>query len=81
MKIKLLDLQPGRFYISGNKLRKVRERFDPEDLSNFDPLPVRELSGKMILTDGHTGALAAHLAGLSELPVTFDENEDPDMEA
>ncbi|MGN0628961.1 MAG: ParB/RepB/Spo0J family partition protein [Oscillospiraceae bacterium] len=57
------------------------EWFDPEDLSNFEPLPVRELSGKMILTDGHTRALAAYLAGLSEVPVAFDADEDLDMEA
>ena len=55
--IKLSDIQPSQFYVSMEKLAQVEHWFRPDDLSNFEPVPVKRL-------DGHTRALAACRNGL-----------------
>jgi len=76
----LTDLQPSQLYISEGKMRLVREWFTPDSIDNFDPIPVRQFNGKTLMTDGHTRAVAAHLAGWDSVPVYWDE-DDLDMRA
>lgn len=71
----LKDLQPSQFYISQAKLSNVQAWFCKDDLSNFEPLPVKVLDGIPILTDGHTRAVAAILAGLESVPLVYEEDE------
>ena len=71
----LKDLQPSQFYISQAKLSNIQAWFCKDDLSNFEPLPVKVLDGIPILTDGHTRAVAAILAGLESVPLVYDEDE------
>lgn len=71
----LKDLQPSQFYISEKKLASVEAWFDPADLSRFEPIPVKELDGVLIMTDGHTRAVAALRAGLTAVPLVYDEEE------
>ena len=71
----LKDLQPSQFYISQAKLSNIQAWFHKDDLSNFEPLPVKVLDGIPILTDGHTRAVAALLAGLESVPLVYDEDE------
>ena len=52
--LKLHDLQPSQFYISEKKLHDIREWFDPQNLSGFEPIPVKILEGVPVMTDGHT---------------------------
>ena len=73
--LKLKDLQPSQFYISERKLRDVKEWFRPDDLSNFEPIPVKMLDGLPVMTDGHTRAVAALLAGLESVPLVWDDDE------
>ncbi|MCL2058199.1 MAG: GNAT family N-acetyltransferase [Oscillospiraceae bacterium] len=70
-------LQPSQLWISEGKLRLVREWFDPndKDSGNFDPIPVKRFNGKVLMTDGHTRAVAAYLAGWDSVPVYWDEDE------
>ena len=75
MKLRLKELQPSQLYISEEKLARVREWLDPADLGNFEPLPVKVLDGRPVLTDGHTRAVAALLAGLEEVPLVPDEDD------
>ena len=76
----LVDLQPSQFYLSQEKIDNIKTWFRADDLSNFEPLPVKILNGKMILTDGHTRAFVAYSAGLSKVPLVW-ENEELDWEA
>jgi len=76
----IAKLQPSQLYISGGKLRLVREWFAPEDQEHFDPIPVKRLKDRIVMTDGHTRAVAAHLAGWDTVPVYWDE-DDLDMRA
>ena len=73
----LRDLQPSQFYISEKKLRAVESWLDAADLSNFEPIPVKLLDGRPVMTDGHTRAVAALRAGLVSVPLVWDEDELP----
>jgi hypothetical protein len=66
----LLDkIQPTQLYINSGKLSAVQQAIGPE------PVPVKKLNGRIIFTDGHTRAFAAHLAGRKEIEVFWDEDE------
>ena len=71
----LADLQPSQFYISEKKLADVRKWFDPADMSRFEAIPVRLLDGLPTMTDGHTRAVAALLAGQNTVPLAWDTDE------
>ena len=71
----LENLQPSQFWISEKKLKDIRAWFNPDDLKNFDPIPVKMLDGIPIMTDGHTRAVAALLAGKSTVPLTWDRDD------
>ena len=70
-----LEVQPSQFYISAEKLQRIEAWFDPDDLSDFEPLPIKKLNGVVIFTDGHTRAFAAWRAELSEVPLVWDTDE------
>ena len=74
-KLKLRDLQPSQFYISTGKLKAIEGWFDPENLSGFQPIPVKLLDGKPVMTDGHTRAVVALRAGLAAVPLVWDEDD------
>ena len=75
VEMKLKELQPSQFYISEKKLKEIECWFDPADLSGFEPIPVKSLDGRIIMTDGHTRAVAAIRAGLESVPLVWDEEE------
>lgn len=68
----LPDIQPSQFYLSKAKIDQISAWFDPADLSNFEPIPVKYLNGRVIFTDGHTRAWVAHSAGLKTVPLMWD---------
>ena len=74
-KLELRDLQPSQLYISEAKLAAVERWLDVSDLSSFDPIPVKELDGIPVMTDGHTRAVAALRAGLARVPLVWDTDE------
>jgi hypothetical protein len=55
----------------------VESWLDAADLSNFEPIPVKLLDGRPVMTDGHTRAVAALRAGLVSVPLVWDEDELP----
>ena len=72
-------VQPSQCYLNGRKLSRVTEWFDFAD-PNYDPLPVRRMSGRdggerWTLTDGHTRAFVAHLAGADALRIVRDADD------
>ena len=71
----LKDLQPSQFYISEKKLHDIEVWLNPEDLSGFEPIPVKILDGVSVMTDGHTRAVAALRAGLTTVPLAADEDD------
>lgn len=73
--MRLDNLQPSQLFISSEKLSRIESRFDPQRLDLLEPIPVKELDGQVILTDGHTRALLAHMSGHTEIPAYWDEDQ------
>lgn len=65
------DLHPTQLYLSSAKLAAVANWFD-FDAPAYDPLPAFEYEGEWYLSDGHTRAFAAWLAGESRIRVERD---------
>lgn len=68
-------IKPSQLYISSKKLNNVLKWFNPKDYNSYEPIPIKELDGKLIFTDGHTRAYAAYLKGVKTIKVYFDEDE------
>ena len=72
MKLSFEKIQPSQLYISEEKFKSVWEGFDKE---SYEPVPIKELDGEIIFTDGHTRALVAYLKGLEEIEVFWEDEE------
>ena len=78
--VKLDQLQPSQLYISLDKLSSVQTTTDLSSPEGIQPIPVKHLGGLRVMTDGHTRAFAADLAGLTSVP-TYDDPDELDWEA
>ena len=74
--VPIADVRPSQLYLDGSKLALVARWFDFDE-PNYDPLPVRKIGERWTLTDGHTRAFAAHLAGAERLRVVRDADDLP----
>lgn len=70
----LANLQPSQLWVSAGKLRLCREWFSG-DVSTIDPIPLKLFQGRHLMTDGHTRAAMAVLAGAEKIPCYRDEDE------
>jgi len=75
----LEKIQPSQLYISRAKLDQVTKCLEPDSHKHLEPIPVKELAGEVICTDGHTRGLALFLAGHQEVEVVW-ETENLDWE-
>lgn len=73
IRVPILSLQPSQLYVSRNKLLAVDAAYSAGQPG--EPLPVWEWNSLLVLTDGHTRALAAFLRGEDDLPVYGDTDE------
>ena len=71
-RLPLSAVHPTQLFLSSEKLEDAVEWFDFDD-PDYDALPVFEHDGEWHLSDGHTRAFLAHLAGADELRVSRDE--------
>jgi RimJ/RimL family protein N-acetyltransferase len=71
----LAELQPSQLYISEGKLRLAKQWFDETDWANFDPIPIKQLDGKNVMTDGHTRAALAVINGWKTAPCCYETAE------
>ena len=74
--VPLHDLQPSQLYLCDEKLRSVLEWFDADD-PVYDPIPVAEIQGELIIVDGHHRAFAARLAGADDVRIVRASDFDP----
>lgn len=68
------DIQPSQLYISRAKLDAVLSWFSPLT-DDYNPLPVKELHGTLVFTDGHTRAVALAESGITQIRVCLDTDE------
>lgn len=64
-------LQPSQLCVSAGKLRMCREWFEAGD-GGMDAIPVKQFMGRTLMTDGHSRAVMAHLAGMTKVPCYWD---------
>ncbi len=72
--MRLENIQPSQLYINTEKLTSIKKEYSghPEEIP---PVPLKRLDDDIILTDGHTRALFAHLAGAERIAVYWDNDE------
>jgi hypothetical protein len=73
--MKLEQIQPSQLFINSDKLDSLLEDYDRLKPELVEPLPVKKLGNAVVLTDGHTRALAVFLRGASEARAYWDEEE------
>jgi hypothetical protein len=73
--MKLSKIQLSQLYISKQKLAKVNDKFNPQDFSTLGLIPIKKLWNAIFYTDGHTRAFAAYQAGLTKIPVIWEDTE------
>jgi hypothetical protein len=73
-RMSLAILQPSQLFISRKKLTALQSAIDFSAPENIPPIPVKMLDGEVVMTDGHTRAFAAFLAGLQRAPVYWDRD-------
>lgn len=71
----LKDIQPSQLYINSQKLENILKWFMPSDYDSYDAIPIKNLNGKIIFTDGHTRAYAIYIKGIKKIKVYWDEDE------
>ena len=69
------DIQPSQLYIDSQKLENILKWFTTSDYESYDAIPIKNLNGKIIFTDGHTRAYAAYIKGIKTINVYWDEDE------
>ena len=66
--VSITELGLSQIYLNKQKLLTIEKWFDPNDLSNFKPLPVHDFGNKKLtLTDGHSRAFVANKHGVDKI--------------
>ncbi|MBN2790616.1 MAG: hypothetical protein JXR69_10545 [Candidatus Delongbacteria bacterium] len=68
------SLQPSQLYISEEKLAAVNTKLT-NDINSYDPIPIKLLDKKIVITDGHTRLYALNKLGIKKAKVIWDEDE------
>ena len=71
----ILKIQPSQLYISSSKLGRISKKFDYITTNAITPVPLIELDGQLVYTDGHTRALALFLRGETKIRAYMDTDE------
>ncbi|MHA1925079.1 MAG: hypothetical protein ACXABV_10265 [Candidatus Thorarchaeota archaeon] len=79
-KLYLHEIQPSQLYINKAKLDAVINGRNLGELSMYEPIPIKEIDGELVSTDGHTRGVAWLLEGYEEVEVEW-ETFDLDWEA
>lgn len=68
-------LQPTQLYLSKTKLDAVMDDFQEYGPDALQPLPVRDIGGSLLLTDGHTRAYVLYVNGIRDIWVYRDDED------
>lgn len=72
--VPIADLAPSQLFVSAEKLARLPPG------ARTEPVPIRRMGGRLVLTDGHTRAVAAHRTGARVIACVWD-TDDLDREA
>lgn len=73
--MKLTDLQPSQLYINQDKLAKVKQFIEDSGIGKLETIPIKELDGIIIMTDGHTRAFALYKLGFTSVNVCWEDEQ------
>lgn len=68
-------IQLSQLYISSSKLAEVMKAFESGNENELEPIPIKDLDGNMVSTDGHTRLLAWYLHGYKEVECEWEDVE------
>ena len=71
--IEIASLQPSQLYVSEKKLAEVERASGTR--RRMEPVPVKLLDGRRVLTDGHTRTFAALRRGDRTIPALWETDE------
>lgn len=74
-RLRLDQIQLSQLYISSAKLSEVMKVFESGTENELEPIPIKELDGDMVSTDGHTRLLAWYLNGHREVECEWEDVE------
>lgn len=78
--ISMKTLRPSQLYISEQKLIK-NSNWLTEGNQDYDPIPVIEIDGEIVMTDGHTRAVILCQLGVQDVRVIWDNDDELDLDA
>ncbi len=73
--LRLEEIQPSQLYISRTKYAAVIKFFEIGNESQLEPIPIKEIDGKLVSTDGHTRGVAWSLKGYQEIECIWEDLE------
>ncbi len=73
--MEIMAIQPSQLYISKTKLENLADMFADKGIEGYEPVPVKELNGRIIFTDGHTRAFKLYQMGLKKIRCFWDQDE------
>jgi len=69
------QIQLSQLYISSAKLAAVMKVFESGNEKELEPIPIKEIDGNLVSTDGHTRLLAWYLHGYKEVECEWEDLE------
>lgn len=74
-RLRIDQIQLSQLYISSAKLESVMSVFEEDNETILDPIPIKEIDGQLVATDGHTRLLAWFLNGRQEVECEWEDIE------
>jgi hypothetical protein len=76
-RLRIDQIRLSQLYISSAKLASVMKVFEDGNENILEPIPIKEIDGMLVATDGHTRLLAWFLNGHDDVDCEW---EDTDMD-
>jgi hypothetical protein len=73
--LRIDQIQLSQLYISSAKLASVMRVFEEGNENILEPIPIKEIDGRLVATDGHTRLLAWFLNGHEEVDCEWEDTE------
>jgi hypothetical protein len=73
--LRIDQIQLSQIYISSTKLASVMKVFEEGNENALEPIPIKEIDGQIVATDGHTRLLVWFLNGHEEVDCEWEDTE------
>ncbi|TGA97833.1 hypothetical protein E4665_10570 [Sporolactobacillus shoreae] len=71
----LYQIRPSQLYLDQSEIERAETQFNPINVRNNLPLPVKKIGGEVFLTGGHVRAYLYDHSQISLIPVYWDGDE------